>query len=844
MKSLLRVWTLASVSFFAASIAATAATVTLTASPAEGGTVSGAGTYVAGKSASISAKANKYWAFVNWTGGATTTTVAKLKLVISNDVSLTATFTPSTGFLSFSTNSISFGSVPVTLSATQTLTLANTGPGTITVKKFTLPKGYTALPAKFAIASGASQAVAIVFKPTAVSAYNGSITVSSDAARTAAAPTIAGSGVAQTRIMRLAGDLAFGTVVIGQTASRPLSVCNDGNSPMSVTAVTWSNNTGTAFSATNTTFTVPPSGTATMSVAFSPKTSAVWNATLVLTATSLTGGPRGIAVTGTGTAGTRIIRLEGNLDFGEQFMEHTNTRPLTVYNDGSGTATVTSVNWTNNADASFSVSPASFSIAPGKSTAVNVNFAPKETKLYSNVVLVLNVNNLTSGTNIISATGGANAWANGTWITELAVAGTPLGTINSTGISYVWQTGMDVVAEIRATFPMYGSLDGVFSGSVQDRTNIVGFVSINGIVADRLTLVYSSGLVSPTNPTAPTIVSGAIKFAGYTTVATIHPRTNAANPSISKPSMLTIKSAPGRGTPRAGLYGYPYGAVLTNAVNGVQIAGGTQYVATGWTMIGNKPVSGSGTNMIMTHTNTATLTWLWKTNYALTATVSTNAVVAGGSVTGNTNGWYAAGAFVTVTAAPDTGYHFAGWSGNTPGDTNSLSQSLTMDQARTLVACFAPDAPDPVLRPASDKAAAATAATAFPAADPHPSLSLTFLATADGAAPACAPDGRCAVLTVCDGVATVAFPEGIEPLTALPVIVMQALGADTNANGLPDALDASLDGLMLEGAALLTARVVDGWLLVETPYVDRLHVEGAPVPACQLPASWQVTPRR
>jgi hypothetical protein len=308
--------------------------------------------------------------------------------------------------------------------------------------------------------------------------------------------------------------------------------------------------------------------------------------------------------------------------------------------------------------------------------------------------------------------------------------------------------------------------------------------------------------------------------------------------------MLTIASAHGRGTPRTGLYGYPYGKVLTNAVSGVQVAGGTQYVATGWTMTGNKPVSGSGTNMVMTHTNTATLTWLWKTNYALTATIDTNAVVAGGAVTGNTNGWYAAGSSVTVTAVPDAGYHLAGWSGNTADDTNSLSQSLTMNQARTMVAYFATNSPDPVIQPAPDKTAAATAAMDFPAANPQPSLTITLLATADGAAPACAPDGRCAVLTVSAGVATVAFPEGIEPLTGLPVVVMQTLGADTNANGLPDVIDASLNGLTLEGAELLRARVVDGWLLLETPYVDRLHVEGAPAPACQLPASWQVTPLR
>jgi uncharacterized repeat protein (TIGR02543 family) len=56
-------------------------------------------------------------------------------------------------------------------------------------------------------------------------------------------------------------------------------------------------------------------------------------------------------------------------------------------------------------------------------------------------------------------------------------------------------------------------------------------------------------------------------------------------------------------------------------------------------------------------------------------------------------GWYDAGAPVTVTATPSNGYHFAGWSGDAQGDTNSLALNLTMDQARTVTASFAANKP-------------------------------------------------------------------------------------------------------------------------------------------------------
>jgi hypothetical protein len=686
MKRLLRARTLASAFFFAASIAATAATVTLTNSPTDGGTVKGAGTYEVGKSASISAKASKYWAFVNWTGAATST-VAKLKLVISNDVSLTATFRPATGFLSFSTNSLNFGNIPVTLSATQTITLANTGPGTITVKKLTMPKGYTAIPAKFTIASNASQTVAIVLKPKDVIAYNGSITVSSDAARTAAAPAIAGSGGTQTRIISLTGNLAFGDVASGSTATRPLIVRNTGNSPMSITGVTWSNNTSTAFSATPTAFTVPVNGTATVNVTFAPKTATAWNATLVLTVTSLTSGSRAMVATGAGTGSsgttdTRIIRLAGNLDFGEQYMENPTSRVLTVYNDGNVSASITSVSWTNNADKSFSVTPTKGTIPAGGSFPFTVTFLPKSALRYSNVTMVMNVALMTGGTNAIQLAGNANAWVNGTWTAKMANSD---GTIND-GKGYAWQNGTAVVAEVKATHPQTGAaIDVVFDGAILSRTNIVGHYWTNGLYKGTCTFTYFAS--------GPK-VSSVIDYNGKPTTITFDPRKSSANPTdIPKPDISSL--------------------------------------------------------------------------------------------------------------------------------------------------------PAPSALPVPSSATLAASPMAIAAGEPLPSsLTLTVLATADGASLACTPDGRCAVVQMCDGVATVVFPEGVAPLTAVPVVVLQNVGADVDANGLPDAMDAALGGLPPEGLELLTVRMTEGWLMLETPYIDRLHVEGAAVPAAQLPASWLVTPGR
>jgi len=108
------------------------------------------------------------------------------------------------------------------------------------------------------------------------------------------------------------------------------------------------------------------------------------------------------------------------------------------------------------------------------------------------------------------------------------------------------------------------------------------------------------------------------------------------------------------------------------------------FVCTGAIVKGNAFTQVNPTNVTLTLTNNATLTWLWSTNYWLAISTSGS-----GSVTGSTNGWYLAGSSVTVTSAPNPGYTFAGWTGDVPpGSTNNAIQTMTMSQARTVMAHF------------------------------------------------------------------------------------------------------------------------------------------------------------
>jgi hypothetical protein len=151
---------------------------------------------------------------------------------------------------------------------------------------------------------------------------------------------------------------------------------------------------------------------------------------------------------------------------------------------------------------------------------------------------------------------------------------------------------------------------------------------------------------------------------------------------------LEIVSAHGTPTPPVGTQTYPYGAALTNAVPSPVIQITTQFVATGWTMIGNEPASGTTNAMTMTLTNDAVLAWNWSTNFWLNTEAGT-----GGSIT-PAFGWFAQGTNLILKARPDPGYHLTQWSGAgtnqiTSGDVYSETIGVTMGGAVKLTASFA-----------------------------------------------------------------------------------------------------------------------------------------------------------
>ena len=151
------------------------------------------------------------------------------------------------------------------------------------------------------------------------------------------------------------------------------------------------------------------------------------------------------------------------------------------------------------------------------------------------------------------------------------------------------------------------------------------------------------------------------------------------------PASLTIQSSLGTPVPAVGTHTYTVGNVVTCQVASVT-QGLTNYSASGWTATGHSPASGGGNQAILTLTADTVLTWNWQTNYWVDTSV-----VGQGSVSGG-DAWHAAGTSPSLTASPEAGWLFMGWSGDLTSGYTQTSASLLINAPKSVTATFSDDA--------------------------------------------------------------------------------------------------------------------------------------------------------
>jgi Abnormal spindle-like microcephaly-assoc'd, ASPM-SPD-2-Hydin/Protein of unknown function (DUF1573) len=307
--------------------------------------------------------------------------------------------------MELSSTTINFGSAYVTLSASRTLTIKNTGTAALTLSKVTVSGPFSSgtLDVPKTIEPGASSSATLWFDPKSVGNATGTLSISSNASTEARTVSLSGTGLAQTFTLTPSSVDLTG-VAVGSTATQTETFKNTGTTSLDLykTAIS-----GTGFSLTG--ITTPVTIAAGKSISFSVRFAPESAGTVSGTATFFTSmeGSLKLPLSGTAVSGT-LTASPSSLSFGDVDTDSSASKTVSVENTGSSTVSVSSVTMSGSGYATTGLS-AGEKLAVGQSATLTVVFAPATASTSSgDITITSNASNATltiglSGTGVQSS---------------------------------------------------------------------------------------------------------------------------------------------------------------------------------------------------------------------------------------------------------------------------------------------------------------------------------------------------------------------------------------------------------------------------------------------------------
>jgi uncharacterized protein (DUF58 family) len=208
--------------------------------------------------------------------------------------------------LSVIPTSISFSSVVVGTTNTQTVTLTDSGTASLTISQATVTgAGFTAsgLTLPLALAVGQTTNFNVAFAPTATGSVTGSVSLVSNAPGSPTTIALSGTGVAATfQLTASPTSLSFGNVVVGSSGTQTVTLTNMGNSSVTISQVSVS---GAGFSTTGLTppVTLTAGQSTTLNVVFAPAVAGAVTGSVTMVSNA-TNSPAVISLSGSGQSST------------------------------------------------------------------------------------------------------------------------------------------------------------------------------------------------------------------------------------------------------------------------------------------------------------------------------------------------------------------------------------------------------------------------------------------------------------------------------------------------------------------------------------------------------------
>jgi hypothetical protein len=275
-----------------------------------------------------------------------------------------------------STTSLSFGSQTLNASATQSVTLTNTGNSAVSISQVNVTgSGFTLNGSAPIVTLSAGQAASfsVTFTPTVAGSATGSASVVSTAANSPLSISLSGVGT-QPQISIVPASVSFGTVTVGQTNSQTVTLSNPGTANLNISQ---SAGPGTGFGLTGLALpiTLAPGKSTTLTVSFTPTSGTSSSSSLTLISNA-PNSPTTIPLSGTGLASVlQLTPSTTSLSFGSQTLNASSSQSVMLTNTGNAAVSISQVNVTGT---SFTLSGSAplVTLSAGQTANFSVTFTP------------------------------------------------------------------------------------------------------------------------------------------------------------------------------------------------------------------------------------------------------------------------------------------------------------------------------------------------------------------------------------------------------------------------------------------------------------------------------------
>lgn len=289
--------------------------------------------------------------------------------------------------VSASPSSLSFGQQNVgTTSASQQITLTNTGSSALTMNGITLAGANAGdfaqtntCPAS--LAAGGSCVITATFSPTAAGARAASVTVASSALNSPLTIPLSGTGVSPNPAATLSPtSLSFGNQNVNVTSSpQAVTLTNSGGAALTISSITVTGTNASSFAQTNN---CPASlavgANCIINVTFTPDATGSNSANLTIT-DNASGSPQNVALSGNGVVPAPAASLSAaSLSFGNQNVGVVSAaQSITLTNSGTAVLTISGISVTGtNASDFVQTNTCPASLAVGANCSISVTFNP------------------------------------------------------------------------------------------------------------------------------------------------------------------------------------------------------------------------------------------------------------------------------------------------------------------------------------------------------------------------------------------------------------------------------------------------------------------------------------